>query len=233
MSFDSVVSVDRAETERSFLRETFAWMFLALAVTCGVAIYLNATSGPMDYFEAHPGVMWALFAVQIGMVIAIPFVAQRASTPVVATLFAVYAAAVGVTFSVILGVYTTGSIVGAFAGAAGVFAGMAAWGYTTSSDLTRFGPILFGVLVGFFFAAIAFVFIGGSVFNLILGIVGVLLFSALTAYDMQRLKQQAAQASALPEDARQRLSILGALSLYLDFINLFLSLLRIFGAGRG
>lgn len=232
MSFETTVSVDAAAAERSFLRETFAWMFLALALTMGVAIYLNATSGTLEFFDAHPGAMWALFAVQIGMVLSLPFLAARASTPVVATLFAVYAAAVGVTFSVILAVYTTGSVVGAFAGASGVFAGMAAWGYSTERDLTGWGGKLLGVLVGFFFAAIAFVFIGGSVFNLVLGIVGVLLFSALTAYDMQRLKGQGAQAAMLDEDARQRLAIVGALSLYLNFINLVISLLRIFGGGR-
>jgi hypothetical protein len=122
-------------------------------------------------------------------------------------------------------------VVGAFAGAAGVFGGMAVVGYTTRTDLSRFRGLLFGALIGLIAASVAFIFTGGSTFNLIIGYAGVLIFSGLTAYDIQRLKTMQAQGFANAESA-EKLAIFGALRLYLDFINLFISLLRIFGGGR-
>jgi hypothetical protein len=156
---------------------------------------------------------------------------QRISVRVAALLFFLYAGLTGVVFSILLDVYTTDSVVGAFAGAAGVFAGMAAVGYTTHTDLSRFRGLLFGALIGLIAASVAFIFTGGSTFNLIIGYAGVLIFSGLTAYDIQRLKATAAQGFANAESA-EKLAIFGALRLYLDFINLFISLLRIFGGGR-
>jgi uncharacterized protein len=155
---------------------------------------------------------------------------NRLSAQMAAIVFCVYAGLTGVTFSVLLDVYTTGSIVGAFAGAAGVFSGMALYGFTTERDLSSWRAILFGALIGLIAASVVFIFIGGGAFNLVLGCAGVLIFSGLTAYDMQTLKQIGAQ--GLSGDAEQKAAIYGALRLYLDFINLFISLLRIFGSGR-
>jgi FtsH-binding integral membrane protein len=218
--------------QRSFLRQVFSWMFLAVALTTGVAAYMSATAPVSDYFDAHPNAVWGLFAAQIGLVIVLSWAMSRLNATVAMCLFAVYAGSVGITFAVLAEVYTTASIIGAFAGASGVFAGMAAYGYTTDRDLTGLGGILFGCLIGFFFASIAYAFVGGDTLNLILGWVGVLLFSALTAYDMQKLKQAAAQAATLSHEDQQRLAILGALGLYLDFVNLVIALLRIFGVRR-
>jgi FtsH-binding integral membrane protein len=164
-------------------------------------------------------------------VLALPVVMRRLSAQVAALLFCVYAGLTGVTFAILLAVYTTGSVVGAFGGATGVFGGMALWGYTTKRDLSGWGSILFGALIGIIVASVVFVFVGGSTFNLIIGWAGVIIFSALTAYDMQKLKR-IGESGIGDEETAQKLAIYGALSLYLDFINLVISLLRIFGGRR-
>jgi FtsH-binding integral membrane protein len=217
--------------ERDFLRQTFLWMFLGLALTTGVAVYLHNTGDLLGYFDDHTGAFFALIAIELGLVIGLSFAINRISAQVAAVLFALYAGVNGVVFGILLEVYTTGSVIGAFAGAAGVFAGMAAYGYTTERDLSSWGGILFGALIGLTVASIAFAFIGGSAFNLVLGWAGVIIFSGLTAYDMQKLKaMRLARFSSADEE--QKLAIFGALQLYLDFVNLVISLLRIFGSGR-
>jgi FtsH-binding integral membrane protein len=216
--------------DRLYMREVFAWMFLALGLTTGVAIYLNATTDVVDYFGQHRGTLIVLFVVQLGLVLALSLGFTRIPAAVAAVLLCAYAGLTGVTFSVLLAVYSTGSVVGAFAGATGVFAGMAAYGYFTQRDLTGMRGILFGALIGLIVASIAYAFIGGTALNLVIGWAGVIIFSGLTAYDMQSIKNLRAQATT-PE-ASQKLAIFGALRLYLDFINLFISLLRIFGNSR-
>jgi uncharacterized protein len=224
------VETTAVATERSYLRQVFAWMFLALAITTGVSVWFHASGSVTNYFEDHRGVFWLLLGAQLVMVFTLAGAINRLSAQMAAIVFCVYAGLTGVTFSVLLDVYTTGSIVGAFAGAAGVFSGMALYGFTTERDLSSWRAILFGALIGLIAASVVFIFIGGGAFNLVLGCAGVLLFSGLTAYDMQTLKQIGAQ--GLSGDAEQKAAIYGALRLYLDFINLFISLLRIFGSGR-
>jgi FtsH-binding integral membrane protein len=226
-----VTRPDVVAGERDFLRQTFAWMFLGLALTTGVAIYLHATGDLLGYFEDHSAAFIVLIVVQIGVVLALGFALPRISAQVAAVLFAVYAGLTGVTFGILLEVYTTASVIGATAGAAGVFAGMAAYGYTTQRDLSGWGGILFGALIGIIIASIVFAFVGGSTLNLIIGWGGVIIFSGLTAYDMQKLKQMRATRFA-DGDTEQKAAIFGALMLYLDFINLVISLLRIFGNAR-
>jgi FtsH-binding integral membrane protein len=218
-------------SERTYLREVFAWMFLALGLTTGVAAYLNATADVAGYADDHPAAIWIRFAVQIGLVVGLSFLIKRISATVATLMFALYAGVTGLTFAFIFSVYTTGSIVGAFAGAAGLFAGMAVWGFVTDRDLSSWGSILFGALIGIIVASVAFAFVGGSTFNLIIGWAGVIVFSGLTAYDMQKLKQWS-RGGFGGEEQQRKAAIFGALMLYLDFINLFLSLLRIFGSGR-
>ncbi len=244
-----------ALAERTFLRQVFAWMFLALALTTGVAIYFHDSTSSLQYFANHPTLFYVALFAQLGFVIALrPIVAsQRVSVQVAALVFFLYAALTGVTFSILLDVYTTDSVVGAFGGACGVFGGMALWGYTTKSDLTRFGPILFGALIGMIVASVVFIFTGGAVLNLLIGFAGVIVFSGLTAYDIQNLKQmrvgrfggfgrfgggfgrgrqQPPPVAVMSGQASEKFAIYGALMLYLDFINLFISLLRIFGGRR-
>jgi FtsH-binding integral membrane protein len=220
-----------AVAERTYLRQVFAWMLLGLGLTTGVAIYLDSTSNVLDYFNNHQGVWWLLFAAQLGLVFGLSAAISKIGAQTAAILFCLYAGLTGVTFSVLLAVYTTGSVVGAFAGATGVFGGMALYGYTTKRDLSSLGGLLFGALIGLIVASIVYAFVGGGIFNLILGWLGVIIFAGLTAYDMQKLKQYAAQGFG-DEGTAQKLAIFGALMLYLDFINLVISLLRIFGGRR-
>jgi FtsH-binding integral membrane protein len=220
-----------ATAERAYLREVFAWMALGLALTTGVAVWLHNAGDVLRYFDEHPGALWAVIGAQLVMVLVLSFALGRLSGGVAATLFCLYAGLVGVTFAILLGVYTDASVITAFAGAGGVFAGMAALGYTTKIDLSRFRGILLGALIGIVVASIAYVFVGGETLNLIIGWGGVIVFSALTAYDMQKIKQIGAQGFA-NEDDQQKAAIFGALALYLDFVNLVISLLRIFGSAR-
>jgi FtsH-binding integral membrane protein len=215
-------------SERSYLRQVFSWMILALAITTGVAVWFAASSNVVDYFDSHGAIFFIVLGLQLAMVFGLVGAINRISAQVAAILFCVYAALTGLTFSILLETYTTASVVGAFAGATGVFAGMAFYGYVTERDLSGWGAILFGALIGLIAASIVFIFVGGGAFNFILGCAGVVIFAGLTAYDMQKLKQIGAQ--GLSGDTEQKVAIFGALSLYLDFINLFISLLRIFGS---
>src|SRR4051812_27509229 len=215
----------------SYLRQVMAWMFLGLAITTGVAIYFSAATDVVDYLNDNPALIWVLFGLQLALVFGLAFGINKINGAVAALLFCLYAGVTGAVFALILQVYTTGSIVGAFAGAAGVFGGMALVGYTTKKDLSAFGPILFGALIGLIVAMIAYAFIGGSTFNLIIGCLGVIIFAGLTAYDMQKIKQMGA-ANLGDADTVQKYAVFGALALYLDFINIFLFLLRIFGNSR-
>jgi FtsH-binding integral membrane protein len=219
-----------AVAERSYLRQVFAWMLLGLALTTGVAAYLSATSNVSDFFVNHRAAFWLLFAVQLIAVFGLSAAINRISANTAALVFCLYAGLTGVFFAILFEVYTSGSIVSAFGGAAGVFGGMALVGYRTQRDLTKLGPILFGALIGLIVASIVYAFVGGSAFNLVIGYLGVIIFAGLTAYDMQRIKQIGAQ-GITDGDTVQKLAIFGALSLYLDFINLVISLLRIFGGG--
>lgn len=230
MSTYSATPVASVAVERSFLRQVFAWMFLALLLTTGVAAYLNATTDVADWFADHNAAIWIVFAAELGLVFVLSAALTRLSAFAAATLFAIYAGLNGVVFALIFAVYTTASVVGAFAGAAGVFAGMAAVGYTTKTDLSGMRTYLFGGLIGLLAAAIAQAFVGGSVFNFVIGVVGVLLFSAFTAYDMQSIRRMAPAIGS--EQDETRYAIVGALRLYLDFVNLVISLLRIFGGRR-
>jgi hypothetical protein len=235
MSFPSHASAFGTDVavEHSFLRQVFSWMFLALALTTGVAVYFSHNHAIYNYFVLHGNLyLVALFAwMGMAMVLGRTLRTQRMSVNAAAFFFFIFAGVTGALFSILLDVYTTDSVVGAFAGASGLFAGMAIAGYTTKIDLSRYGGIIIGAAFGVVAASIAYVFVGGSTFNLIIGYIGVVAFSALTAYDMQRLKRMNAQGFA-NADSAEKLAIFGALQLYINFINLFISLLRIFGGGR-
>jgi hypothetical protein len=224
-------STAAAAVERTYLRQVFAWMLLGLALTTGVAVYLSSANNVVDYFNQHGAALWILFIAQIGVVLGLSFALPRISANTAAVLFCLYAGLTGITFAILFEVYTSGSVVAAFGGATGVFAGMAAYGYTTRRDLSSLGGILFGALIGLIVASVVYAFVGGSTFNLIIGFAGVVIFAGLTAYDMQKIKEIGARGTG-DADTAQKLAIFGALALYLDFINLVISLLRIFGGSR-
>ncbi len=216
--------------ERVFIRATFGWMFIGLALTTFIAVWFGSNDALMNRLQTQPGWLIGGVILQLGVVLFLGFAINRISAGTATFLFVLYAALTGAVFSLILSYYSTASIAMAFAGATGVFAGMALYGYATKRDLTGFGPILFGALIGFLIASVVFMFTGGAVFNLILGFLGVIIFAALTAYDMQMIRRWAGQST--DESGARKMAIFGALQLYLNFINIFLSLLRIFGSSR-
>ena len=170
----------------------------------------------------------------LGFVLLMSFGYQRLSAPVLVLLFVIYSALNGITFSFILLTYTSGTVLACFLSAAAMFGLMAFMGYTTKQDLTKFGRILFMGLIGIIVASLINLFMGNSTLDYIISFIGVMIFTGLTAYDVQKLKNIGAgiQYADVPASDVKKVSILGALNLYLDFINLFLFLLRLFGGRR-
>jgi len=226
----AVQGADVQLARQSFVTTVFGWMFLGLALTAGIAVYVAASSDMIAWFEDNPLAFLVMFIVQLGLVVTISAGINRISYSVAVFLFALYAGLNGFIFSVILEAYTTASIASAFGVAAGMFGGMAAYGYVTKRDLSGMRSILFMGLIGILIGLVVNMFWANSVLYWFVTFGGVLLFCALTAYDMQKIKRIGE--SGADGESLRKASILGALSLYLDFINLFLFLLRIFGSAR-
>jgi uncharacterized protein len=173
-----------------------------------------------------------IILLQFGLVMAISFLINRISAPVAGILFALYAAVNGLTLSSIFLLYAPSSITAAFISSAAMFGAMSVVGYTTKTDLTRMGNLMFMALIGLIVAMIVNMFLHSGPLGFIISAVGVVIFTALTAYDTQKLKVMAlSSGSALQSDVGEKMAVYGALTLYLDFINLFLMLLRLFSGG--
>lgn len=214
-----------------FLTMSFVWMFLALLVSAASAWFVMTNPAML---EKVAGAFLILFIVEIGLVLAISGLINRiGAVPALGLLFA-YALINGLVLGVIVLMYAgrvgVPGVVSAFAGASAIFAGAALYGGITKRDLTSIGGILFMGLIGLVVTSLVqvFFFPGSGTFSVIIGIVGVLIFTGLTAFDVQRIKE-----GRMPGiKNRESASVVGALALYLDFVNLFLMLLRIFGSSR-
>jgi FtsH-binding integral membrane protein len=210
------------------MRKVYVWMTLALAIT-GFTAYGVATSpGVMQAIYSNPVLFWGLIIAEFALVFGVSAAINRLSLTFATLMFVLYSVINGALLSYIFILYTTSSISTVFFITAGTFASMAIIGYTTKTDLSSWGKILLMALIGLIIATIVNVFIKSTMFNLILSYVGVLIFVGLTAYDSQKIKQMLLQTPDASEGA-QKIALLGALTLYLDFINLFIYLLRIFG----
>ncbi len=222
---------------RAFLNRTFSWMFVGLAITAFVSWFTQSNDALLSFVFDN---RIALILGELALVFVLGMFISSMSGAVAGTMFAVYAVANGLTLTPILLAYTESSVVSAFVSAATMFGVMAAIGYTTKVDLTKFGSIMLMGLVGIIIASIANMFLQSGPFGFILSIVSVVLFCGLTAYDMQKLKNIAMYGpnregwggESINSDVSERYAIIGALNLYLDFINLFLTLLRLFGRRR-
>jgi FtsH-binding integral membrane protein len=208
------------------MQQVYLWMTAGLMVTGAVATTLYnsglvASLGPM---------MIVLFVVQIGVVFYLSARINKMAPTTATILFLVYSALTGVTLTPIFYAYSLGSIGTTFFVTAGTFASMALYGATTKRDLTGMGSMLFMALIGLVIASVVNMFLGNSLFSLVISAVGVLIFVGMTAYDVQALTRMANNVSS--EEDTQRFAIIGALKLYLDFINLFIYLLRFLGSGR-
>ncbi len=216
-----------AAVERRVLNQVYTWMTLGLALTAAIAWYCADTAEIRSFLAQNRWVMWVLIIGELGLVFAISGLINRLSAVVAASLFFLYSALNGITLSSIFLVYNLGSIAGVFMITAGTFGLMSLYGLTTQRDLSSIGNLLFMALIGMVIAGLVNLFIGSSIMSLIISAVGVIVFTGLTAYDAQRIKAMAA--SALDGESEGKLAVIGALSLYLNFINLFLSLLNLFG----
>lgn len=213
------------------MRKVYTWMTLALVLT-GLTAYGVATSpGIMMALYSNSALMWGLVIAEFALVIGISAAINRLSLATATLMFVAYSVINGAMLSSIFMIYTAASIASVFFITAATFAVMALIGYTTKTDLTSVGKLLFMALIGLVIATIVNMFIGSSTMTMICSYVGVLIFVGLTAYDSQKIKNMLMQAPDAGESS-QKLALLGALTLYLDFINLFIYLLRIFGDRR-
>ena len=215
-----------------FINRVFSWMFAGLAVTGGIAWYLGTfwVEKILMYHKAY----WLLALAEVVVVIALSAGVRKFNAGVAALLFTLFALLNGVTLSWIFVFYNPAVIAKAFCSASLTFGFMGIVGYTTKKDLSSVGSLCGMGLIGLIIASIINFFWYNSTADLIISCIGVLIFVGLTAWDVQKLKLMALELSAAGSPAREvkKYAILGALELYLDFINLFLFMLRLFGGGR-
>ena len=212
----------------ALMRKVYLWMTMALVIT-GLCAWGTATSPAMvQLVFGNRAAIWVLLIAEIGLVFYTTARINRLSLTTATTLFIIYSALNGVTLSSIFMVYAMTSIAKVFFITAGTFGVMALYGSVTKTDLSRFGNLFLMLLLGLIIASVANLFFKSSGFDLILSYIGVVLFVGLTAWGSQQIKRALSMQAGLDETA-QKVALLGALELYLDFINLFLYLLRIFG----
>ena len=210
------------------MRKVYVWMTLALVIT-GFTAYGVATSpGILQAIYSNQILFWGMIIAEFALVIGVSAAINRLSLTTATLMFILYSVINGALLSYIFLAYTASSIATVFFITAGTFGVMAFIGYTTKTDLSSMGKIVMMALIGLIIATVVNLFIKSSGLTMILSYVGVLVFVGLTAYDTQKIKHMLLQAPDAGEGA-QKLALLGALSLYLDFINLFIYLLRIFG----
>ncbi|MDP9188568.1 MAG: Bax inhibitor-1/YccA family protein [Actinomycetota bacterium] len=219
-----------ARPDSSFMTKVFGWMFVGLAITGGVAALIGSNDQLLTDITESPAILIGVVIFQLALVVALVAAINRLPVAIATLLFLVYSATVGITFALLFELYTTESIFTAFLVTAGMFGALAVFGAVTNIDLTKVGAIAFMALIGLILATIVNLFLANETLYWVTTYAGVLIFSALTAYDMQKITQLSR--AGLEGDAESRAAIIGALSLYLDFINLFIFLLRIFGRSR-
>lgn len=231
LNFQGIPAERQWEVSAAFpvlMRKVYVWMTLALVITGFTAYAVASSPGILQAIYTNPILMWGLIIAEFVLVIGVSAALNRLSLTTATLMFILYSVINGALLSSVFVIYTASSVATVFFITAGTFGAMALIGYTTKTDLTSMGKILFMALIGLIIATLVNLFIKSSGFTLILSYVGVLIFVGLTAYDSQKIKQMLLQAPDAGEGA-QKLALLGALTLYLDFINLFLYLLRIFG----
>jgi len=232
--YDNVVQIDNADSARKFVANVFLWMFVALALSAACAYEFSVNEQLKDFLYAPENGMLrlAVMFAPLVFVLAISFGLQKMSYPVLLILFIAFAAIMGISLSWILLAYTAGSVLGVFVTTSVVFGTMAIAGYTTDRDLTSMGSLLIAGLWGVIIASLVNRFLLHSTgLDYIISYVGVAVFVGLTAYDVQKLKVLGASED-VDGTLKSKLGLVGALTLYLDFVNLFLMLLRLFGRRR-
>ncbi|PYQ26422.1 MAG: hypothetical protein DMF56_24385 [Acidobacteria bacterium] len=220
-------TADVAERERSFIRSVYAWMFGGLMLTAASALWVVMSPAMQHLIFGSRLVFFGLMIAELGLVFYLSARVTKMSAAAAASSFLVYAMLSGLTLSSIFLVYAQASIVQAFLTAGGMFAAMSVYGTVTKRDLTSWGAFFGMGLIGVLICMVVNMFLHSPMLSFAASLVGVVVFVGLTAYDTQKLK-----AYATAPQLRENLAIYGALALYLDFVNLFLMLLRLFGGNR-
>jgi len=220
---------EQVERISAFLRSVYGWMCLGLVITALTAGFVASSPALVGTVIGNRAVFWGLAIAQIGIVLVISGRIQKLAASTASALFVAYSALTGVTMSVILLAFTGESIASTFLVTAGMFGAMAAYGTLTQRSLAGWGQFLFMGLIGVVLASFVGIFWQNDGFQFVTAFIGVIVFTGLAAYDAQRLK---AMALATPSGQVGSYAILGALTVYLDFINMFLFLLQLFGSRR-
>lgn len=211
------------------MQKIYGWMALALGVTGGVAYYVAHSPELVNMFLNNSWMFLFLVFAQLGLVIALSAFLEKLSYTTALVLFLLYSVLMGLTLSSIFLVYTTGSIEVTFLVTAGMFAGMALYGYFTDTDLSQVGSVLIMALWGIILASLVNMFLKNSMLDTITSFIGIIVFAGLTAFDVQKFKSLS---SMFGSRDNSKLALFGALTLYLDFINLFLMIIRFTGKQR-
>lgn len=223
----------RSTVAAGFMTRVYQWMFIGVLLTAGVSTYIGTNEELAMSIAANRGLFWVLIIAQLGVVIGLSSMINKMSTALALGLFFLYSALTGVTFSTIFLIYTQASIQSAFFTTAIGFGGLSAFGFFTKKDLGPIGTFcsmgLFG-LIGYSILAIFFPAMMGGTAGMVFSLIGLLIFAGLTAYDTQKIKTMGQMAGS--DDERSKISVIGALTLYLDFINLFMIILRFTGDRR-
>jgi len=234
--YKNVIQITEQDASRKFIANVFLWMFVALGISA-VCAYVFSQNQALYEMLRNPetgrstGLGTLVMFAPLAFVLIISFGFQRLSYGVAALLFIAFSAIMGVSLSYILVVYTTGSVLGVFVTTSVVFGIMAIAGYTTNTDLTKFGSLMMMGLIGIIVASLFNMFIGSTQLEYIISYIGIAVFVGLTAYDVQKLKRIGAGLE-YGDASAGKMALLGGLTLYLDFINLFLMILRLFGRRR-
>ena len=225
------------EITRDFFKSVYTYMFAALAIS-GIVAYMAGTPAffqeymldidPVTGAVSRAPLFWVAMFAPLGLGLLIQFAYRRLSLGVLLLAFLAYSVFMGLSLSVILLMYSMGTIAVTFFVSAGAFAGMAILGYTTKTDLTKMGSLLYMAFIGIFIASIVNIWVGSSMMDFVISIIGVFVFTGLTAYFMQQLKNTA-QNDMLEGVERNKFALVGGLILYMLFINLFMALLRLTG----
>ena len=223
---------DMAKVQSAFINRVYSWMSCGLAVTGAIAWYLGTQN--IHFILHHANWFLPLMVIEVLLVIGLGFMINKISSAVAAAMFFVYAAINGVTLSWIFLAYQIGSVANVFFVTCGTFAGMSVYGYVTKKDLTGIGAFCGMALWGLIIAGIINIFFHNDMAQFVISCFGVLIFVGLTAYDTQKIKRLALESAEgnFDLESSKKLAVIGALQLYLDFVNLFLYLLRLFGKRR-
>jgi FtsH-binding integral membrane protein len=224
-------SSSMAQTEAStiFLAKVFSWMAIGLGLTALVAFMVASSETAVQFFHVNRSMLFMVMLAEIGLVIYLSARIEKLEAGTATALFLLYAGLNGITLSWILLLYTATSVASTFLVTAGMFGAMAIYGYVTKKDLSSWGSFLFMGLVGIIIATLVNFFLQSSMMSWVISGIGVLVFTGLTAYDVQRISKMGLTVMSGSESSIKKMAIIGALTLYLDFINLFLMLLRFLG----